>query len=119
MKGVQELLLLKLIHRPAFTRFLCREQEVRSGVPLEGRAVPKGFQDERYRRLIGMLISERQTKGMSQASLAEALGTHQQFVSRFETGERRLDIIEIVDVAACLGIDATQLIEAAKDPGTA
>lgn len=65
----------------------------------------KGFQDERYRMLIGMLIAARKAAGLSQGALADLLHRHQQFVSRYETGERRLDVVEFVDIARALSID--------------
>jgi transcriptional regulator with XRE-family HTH domain len=76
--------------------------------------LPKGFQDQRYRQLVGALVEERKKLGWSQAALARKLGTHQQFVSRYETGERRLDVMEFVDVSAALGLDALRVIESAQ-----
>lgn len=72
----------------------------------------KGFQDERYRRLIERLVERRKELGLNQRAVAERLGIHQQFVSRYETGERRLDAVELVDVAHALGMDARELIAA-------
>jgi transcriptional regulator with XRE-family HTH domain len=72
--------------------------------------VAKGFQDKRYRRLIEQLIAARKRAGLSQERAAGLLGTHQQFISRYETGERRLDAIELIDVARALGLDPVELI---------
>lgn len=70
----------------------------------------KGFQDARYRDLIGCLVAERKRQGLSQEALATRLGRHQQFVSRYEIGERRLDVIEFVDVARALAVAPEELI---------
>lgn len=70
----------------------------------------KGFQDPRYRALVGMLIEARKQGKLSQEGLAERLGRHQQFVSRYEIGERRLDVVEFADIARTLGCDAADLI---------
>ena len=70
----------------------------------------KGFQDQRYRGLIASLANRRGELGMSQAALAKKLGTHQQFVSRYETGERRLDVVEFVDIAFRLDLDPVALV---------
>lgn len=70
----------------------------------------KGFGDDRYRALAGLLLDARKQQGLSQAALATALGRHQQFVSRYETGERRLDAVEFVDVARILKLDPAKLI---------
>jgi transcriptional regulator with XRE-family HTH domain len=72
--------------------------------------VAKGFQDKRYRQLIDQLVAARKQANFSQEHVANLLGTHQQFVSRYETGERRLDAIELVDVARALGLNPVDLI---------
>lgn len=67
--------------------------------------MPKGIHDDRYRALIGRLVAGRIAAGVSQTVLANKLGKPQQFVSRYEIGERRLDAIEFVDVARAIGLD--------------
>lgn len=47
---------------------------------------------------------------MTQEQLARRLGLHKQFVSRFELGERRLDVAEFADVAVALGLNPSELI---------
>lgn len=70
----------------------------------------KGFQEPRYRNLIGKLVTERKKQGLSQEALAARLGRHQQFVSRYEIGERRLDVVEFIDVAHALNADPISLL---------
>ena len=65
----------------------------------------KGFHDERYRALVVTLVEARKAAGLSQSALADRLDRHQQFVSRYETGERRLDVVEFIDIARALGVD--------------
>lgn len=65
--------------------------------------------DPRYRDLIDKLTAARKQKGLSQEGLAKILGRHQQFVSRYETGERRLDVVEFVDISRVLDLDITLL----------
>ena len=45
----------------------------------------------------------RTEKGLTQVQLSAALGMPQSFVSKYETGERRLDIIEVRAVCGSLG----------------
>lgn len=77
----------------------------------------KGFQDSRYRFLIGLLVDERKRQQLSQEALAARLGTHQQFVSRYEIGERRLDAVEFLDVARELGLLAGELLDGLDSDG--
>jgi DNA-binding XRE family transcriptional regulator len=48
--------------------------------------------------------------GLTQTALAEKLGRHQSSVSKFENGERRLDVIEFLDVARALRLDPVRVI---------
>jgi transcriptional regulator with XRE-family HTH domain len=71
----------------------------------------KGFQDSRYRQLIQRLVERRRELKLSQRALAERLRMPQQIVSRYETGDRRLDLIELIDVAEALGLSAVDMIK--------
>ncbi|HUY89241.1 MAG TPA: helix-turn-helix transcriptional regulator [Pirellulales bacterium] len=64
----------------------------------------------KYQRFRELLIDARKAKGLSQDALAEKLGCVQTVVSKYERGERRLDVIEFLDVAAALGIDPHKVI---------
>jgi len=46
----------------------------------------------------------RTSKKMTQAQVAARLGEPQSYVSKYETGERRLDFVETVLVCDALGI---------------
>ncbi len=64
----------------------------------------------RYRRLCELLVEARKAKGLSQMTLAERLGWLQTAVSKYERGERRLDLVEFLDVAQALEIDPHRII---------
>ena len=70
----------------------------------------KGIHDARYRRLIEALLQARRQAGLSQSELAQRLGTRQQFVSKFESGERRLDVVEFIDIGCALNVDVMPLL---------
>jgi transcriptional regulator with XRE-family HTH domain len=70
----------------------------------------RGIHDARYRRLIETLTAERRKAGISQVELAARLGKRQQFVSKYESGERRLDVVEFVDIGRALGLDMADLV---------
>jgi transcriptional regulator with XRE-family HTH domain len=66
--------------------------------------------DARYRKLIAALKIARKKAGITQIELAERLGTRQQFVSKVESCERRLDVVELVDIGHALGLDVAALV---------
>lgn len=54
--------------------------------------------------LLSVLRQLRSDAGLRQIDLAEALGKRQAFVSYYESGERRLDLLELRQVCEVLGI---------------
>lgn len=70
----------------------------------------KSIVSKRYGVLCDLLIEARRNSGITQMELAAKLGRPQSFVSKFEHGERRLDVIEFVEVAQALGADPAKLI---------
>lgn len=63
-------------------------------------------EDQKLREL---LIGARRKAGLTQAEVAEQLGRPQSFVAKYE-GERRLDVIEFIQIAKDLGADPTLII---------
>lgn len=78
----------------------------------------KGFADARYRALVERLVDARKAAGLSQTALAKLLARHQQFVSRYEIGERRLDVVEFIDIAKALNLDAAAMLSELPSPPT-
>ena len=56
--------------------------------------------DRRYQRFLAILRKAREEAGMTQVQVAKRLKRHQSFVSKSETGERRVDVIELSDFAS-------------------
>jgi transcriptional regulator with XRE-family HTH domain len=52
-----------------------------------------------YRRLLDVLRERRQSLGLSQGSVARAFGWSQQKLSAVESGARRLDVLEFIELA--------------------
>ena len=73
--------------------------------------MPKSVFSAKYARFRGMLVSARKAAGMTQMDLALKLGRKQSYVSKFERGERRLDLVEFLEVAEALGIDVLRFVE--------
>jgi transcriptional regulator with XRE-family HTH domain len=58
-----------------------------------------------YARFRELLTEARENAGLTQTTLAERLKRPQSYVSKFERGERRLDVVEFLEVAQALRID--------------
>jgi transcriptional regulator with XRE-family HTH domain len=66
----------------------------------------KTLGSKRHQALIAMLIECREAAGMTQTQLADRLGEYQSFVARLESGQRRVDVVEFLELAEVLGFDA-------------
>lgn len=61
--------------------------------------------------LRALLTDARKSVGLTQVDLAERLGRPQSFVSKYERGERRLDVVEFLEVTDALDVAPAKLIE--------
>ena len=63
-----------------------------------------------YSQFLRSLIEARSAAGMRQIDLAKRIGKPQSFVSKMETGERRLDLVEFLVVARALAVDPVSMV---------
>jgi transcriptional regulator with XRE-family HTH domain len=56
-----------------------------------------------YDALLGLLIKAREESGMTQREVSEALGMSHSFLSKCETGERSVDVIDLLQLAKLYG----------------
>lgn len=64
----------------------------------------RGLRAEDYKMLQDLLRELRVAAGLRQSDVAKKLGVPQSVVSKYEAGERRLDVIELRVICALFGI---------------
>tara|TARA_R110002124_G_scaffold57509_2_gene160918 strand:+ start:1383 stop:1697 length:315 start_codon:yes stop_codon:yes gene_type:complete len=74
-------------------------------------SLKKNLYTHRQRILLDLLRNIRKDAGLRQDDVAERLGRPQSFVSKYESGERRLDILELYDVCEALGLKLNKFVE--------
>ncbi len=57
-----------------------------------------------------LLIAARERSGLTQAQVAAKMRRPQSFVSKYENGERRLDVVEFVQVCVALGVSPQSIV---------
>lgn len=75
-----------------------------------GRTVAKTLGTERHKALIAILVDKREASGLTQMELAAKLGEYQSFVARLESGQRRVDVVEFLELAEILHFDAYEVL---------
>jgi transcriptional regulator with XRE-family HTH domain len=63
-----------------------------------------------YAKLLSCLIAARKDAGLHQSQVAARLGRPQSFVSKFENGERRLDVVEFLFLCQALEADPAAIL---------
>lgn len=71
---------------------------------------PPGDYHNQWTRLAALLRSRRTTAGLTETEVARRLHTPQSFVSKYETMNRRLDLIELDHVATALDTTVFDLV---------
>lgn len=65
-----------------------------------------------YEKFEAYLRQARDKRKLSQSEVAALLGKPQSFVSKYESGERRLDVIEFLAVCDALKIKPNEVLKA-------
>lgn len=61
--------------------------------------------------LVGLLKEIRLKSGLTQAALAEAIGHSQSYISDIESGEKRLDLIQLRDYCTACGTSLVSFVK--------
>ena len=72
----------------------------------------KSIHSPQHQKLRELLVAARKKAGLTQAEVAERLNRPQSFVAKYEGGERRLDVVELIQVAQAVDADPARLVRA-------
>ncbi len=77
----------------------------------ESPSPKKSIFSPRYDAFLALLKEARQKAGMSQREAAQKMGRSQSYIAQSETGERRVDVIELLDFLDAYGIKPRKFID--------
>lgn len=75
------------------------------------RAVMRNLRSVKHGRLRAELTATRKAKGIAQYVLSAKLGRSPSYVSKYESGERRLEVLEFIAVCEALGVDPAAVLK--------
>jgi len=70
----------------------------------------KALRTPTHKALLSRLIGAREKAGFTQQGLADRLERHQSFVAKYEGGERRLEVVEFVQICNALGVKPGRIL---------
>lgn len=81
-----------------------------------GRGARKSIYSAGYEKVLDLLRETRLDAGLTQAQLCERLGRPRNYVSKCESGERRVDVLEWAEfMAGCEADPVTFLVRLARE----
>jgi transcriptional regulator with XRE-family HTH domain len=75
----------------------------------KARGLTKSLHLPEHQALCDLLAATRRKAGLTQQVVAKRLKRPQSFVAKYEGGERRLDVIEFIAIAAALDANPARL----------
>ena len=70
----------------------------------------KSLGTPQHQELIRLLVAAREKAQLTQTQLGERIGRDQPFVAKYETGVRRLEVIEFVEICRAIGASPERII---------
>jgi transcriptional regulator with XRE-family HTH domain len=68
----------------------------------------------RQKRLAELIVARRKTAKQTQAFVAKRLKRYQSFIATLESGQRRIDVVEFIELAEIIGFDPAEIIKLVK-----
>ena len=78
----------------------------------------KTIYQQRYQTLIDCLISARKQAKLTQADIAHQLGKPQSYIAKIEGKDRKIDILEYVELCEVLKIQPSETIKLIENSQT-
>jgi transcriptional regulator with XRE-family HTH domain len=79
---------------------MCQELNIRASVNVNDIGYHKA-----YKKFLARLVQARRDSGLTQVEVAKRLGKARSFLSKCELGERRVDFVELQQLAKLYGKD--------------
>lgn len=71
----------------------------------------KSRYSKKYTRLLRTLRQVRKSAGLTQAEVGKRFGTHASFVSKCESGERRIDVVELAEFCRLYKVTLSEFLK--------
>ena len=88
-----------------------------TGIAIQEAGGVKTIYDPRYEKLIGMLRERRRELGLTQEEVSRVLRVSRTWVSKIETRERRMDVLELIRLAKLYDLRVEDLVKNLKEEG--
>ena len=78
----------------------------------KARGLTKSLHSPAHEVLCEILVAARQKADLTQQAVAKRLGRPQSFIAKYEGGERRIDVLEFLEISEAIKADPLVLMRA-------
>ena len=71
----------------------------------------KSLSNKKQKVFLELLYQVRVNSGLRQIDLADKLNVNQSFISKIESGERRIDIIELIEICESIDVSIVDFVK--------
>jgi ribosome-binding protein aMBF1 (putative translation factor) len=72
--------------------------------------MPKTITSPLQKKLAAVLVEQRKKAGLRQVDLAKKIGVYQSWVTHMESGQRRIDVVELIELSRAIGFVAADMV---------
>ena len=65
---------------------------------------------ENTKTFLKLILNARKLSGLTQKQLADILRKNQSYISKYENGDRRLDVIEFLEISHAMNVNPVEII---------
>lgn len=76
--------------------------------------MPRTLGSPRHLALRDFIVEKRDKAGLTQVEVSVRLGRPQSYIASIETGQRRVDVVELLDLAKAIGFDPHEALRRVK-----
>jgi ribosome-binding protein aMBF1 (putative translation factor) len=72
--------------------------------------MPKTVSSPLQKKLAAMLVEQRKKAGLRQVDQAKKIDVYQSWVTHMESGQRRIDVVELIELGRAIGFDPADMV---------
>jgi predicted transcriptional regulator len=72
--------------------------------------MPKTITSPLQKKLAAMFVEQRKKAGLRQVDLAKKIGVYQSWIAHMESGQRRIDVVELIELSRAIGFVAADMV---------
>lgn len=102
---------VNLMRKKTYSDLVYPIKGFKKSVYLRGKVMNKNMYTDNQKYFLKLLKTCRIKSALSQQDLAEKLSISQSAVSKIENGDRKVDVLELIEISKAIGCDPVEILK--------